>query len=80
MTFLTQFEDGSNMKLQCFGPNGMSMKKEPGWCSTAYRKRYKRMNVSFNVKKDGEEAVRYITVIYPVKKVNGKKQSLKYKL
>ena len=83
-----------------------SMKKEPGWCSTAYRKRYKRMNVSFNVKKDGEEAVRYITVIYPVKKsadapkfdakfknktfdengleievkVNGKKQSLKYKL
>ena len=68
MTFLTQFEDGSNMKLQCFGPDGMSMKKEPGWCSTAYRKRYKRMNVSFNVKKDGEEAVRYITVIYPVKK------------
>ena len=106
MTFLTQFEDGSNMKLQCFGPAGMSMKKEPGWCSTAYRKRYKRMNVSFNVRKDGEEAVRYITVIYPVKKsadapkfdakfknkafdenglevevkVNGKKQSLKYKL
>ena len=106
MTFLTQFEDGSNMKLQCFGPIGMTMKKEPGWCSTAYRKRYKRMNVSFNVKKDGEEAVRYITVIYPVKKsadapkfdakfknkafdenglevevkVNGKKQSLKYKL
>ena len=90
MMFLTQFEDGSNMKLQCFGPDGMSMKKEPGWCSTAYRKRYKRMNVSFNVKKDGEEAVRYITVIYPVKKsadapklevkVNGKKQSLKYKL
>ena len=85
---------------------GMSMKKEPGWCSTAYRKRYKRMNVSFNVKKDNENAVRYITVIYPVKKsadapkfdakfknktfdengleievkVNGKKQSLKYKL
>ena len=29
MTFLTQFEDGSNMKLQCFGPEGMSMKKEP---------------------------------------------------
>ena len=106
MTFLTQFEDGSNMKLQCFGPEGMSMKKEPGWCSTAYRKRYKRMNVSFNVKKDNENAVRYITVIYPVKKsadapkfdakfknktfdengleievkVNGKKQSLKYKL
>ena len=106
MTFVTQFEEGSNMKLQCFGPEGMTMKKEPGWCSTAYRKRYKRMNVSFNVKKDSEDAVRYITVICPIKnsadapklsakfknkafnenglevevKVNGKKQSLNYKL
>ena len=68
MTFLTQFEDGSNMKLQCFGPTGMTLKKEPGWCSTAYRKRYKRMNVSFNVKKENDDAVRYITIIYPVKK------------
>lgn len=106
MTFVTQFEEGSNMKLQCFGPEGMTMKKEQGWCSTAYRKRYKRMNVSFNVKKDSEDAVRYITVICPIKnsadapklsakfknktfnenglevevKVNGKKQSLNYKL
>lgn len=64
------------------------------------------MNVSFNVKKDSEDAVRYITVICPIKnsadapklsakfknktfnetglevevKVNGKKQSLNYKL
>lgn len=68
MTFATRFDDGSNMKLQCFGPEGMTMKKEPGWCSTAYRKRYKRMNVSFNVKKEDEKAVRYITVIYPVRK------------
>ena len=68
MTFVTQFEDGSNMKLQCFGPVGMSMKKEPGWCSTEYRKRYKRMNVSFNVRKDNDNAVRYITIIAPVKK------------
>lgn len=106
MTFNTKFEDGSNMKLQCFGPEGMSMQKEPGWCSTAYRKRFKRMNVSFNVRKANDEAVRYITIISPVKKsadaptmsakfknksfdenglevevkVNGKKQSLKYKL
>ena len=64
------------------------------------------MNVSFNVKKENDDAVRYITIIYPVKKsadapkfaakfknktfnenglevevkVNGKKQSLKYKI
>lgn len=67
MTFVTQFENGSNMKLQCFGPDGMSMKKEEGWMSTAYRKKVKRMNVSFNVRKEGEDAVRYITVICPVK-------------
>lgn len=67
MTFVTQFENGSNMKLQCFGPDGTTMKKEEGWMSTAYRKKAKRMNVSFNVRKEGEDAVRYITVICPVK-------------
>ena len=66
MTFVTEFESGSNMKLQCFGPDGMSMKKEEGWASTAYRKKFKRMNVSFNVKKE-DDAVRYITIIYPMK-------------
>ena len=67
MTFVTEFESGSNMKLQCFGPEGMSMKKEEGWQSTDYRKKMKRMNVSFNARKSDETPVRYITVIYPVK-------------
>lgn len=67
MTFVTAFEPGSNMKLQCFGPDGMTMKKEEGWLSTEYRKKQKRMNVSFNVKKDSSEPVRYITVICPLK-------------
>lgn len=106
MSFRTQFEDGSNMKLQCFGPDGMTMRKEEGWISTAYRKRVKRINTSFNVKKENSDAVRYITIIYPTQKsaefpqmsasfkskkfnenglevevkINGKKQSLKYKL
>lgn len=54
--------------------------KEPGWCSTAYRKRYKRMNVSFNVKKDSEDAVRYITVICPIKNsADAPKLSAKFK-
>ena len=67
MNFVTEFEPGSNMKLQCFGPEGMSMKKEEGWQSTDYRKKMKRMNVSFNARKSDETPVRYITVIYPVK-------------
>lgn len=66
-TLQTQFEGESNLKLQCFGPKQMNMKKEEGWTSTAYRKRTKRMHVSFNVNKNDEEAVRYITIIYPIK-------------
>lgn len=67
MTFVTEFETGSNMKLQCFGPDGMTMKKEEGWQSTDYRQKVKRMNVSFNVRKSDDDAVRYITVVYPMK-------------
>lgn len=80
MTFVTDFEKGSNMKLQCFGPEGMTMKKEEGWLSTEYRKKIKRMNVSFNVKKTTDEAVRYITVIYPMEdSASAPKLSAKFK-
>lgn len=64
MHFHTEFEGGSNMKLQCFGPEGMSMKKEKGWQSTEYMKKAQRMNVSFNVRKE-DAPVRFITVIVP---------------
>ncbi len=67
MHFHTEFDGESNMKLQCFGPEGMTMKKEEGWTSTAYQKKQKRMNASFNFHKQDEEPVRYITVIVPKK-------------
>ena len=67
MHFATEFEEGSNMKLQVFSPEELSMTKEEGWLSTAYKKRQKRMKVSFNIRKDSEEPVRYITVIVPKK-------------
>ncbi len=63
MYFATNFTDGSNFKLECFGPEGMTKKKEEGWQSPSYKKKFKRMNVSFNVKKSSDEPVRYITVI-----------------
>lgn len=63
MYFATTFEDGSNFKLECFGPEGMTKKKEEGWQSTSYKKKFKRMNVSFNARKEAGEPVRYITVI-----------------
>lgn len=66
MTFNTQNEDNrSNMKLQCFGPQGMVMEKEFGWVSTEYMKKQKRTNASFSVKKEDNKPVRYITVIAP---------------
>lgn len=70
MHFNTMFEDDieSNMKLQVFGPEGMSLKKEEGWVSTAYQKKQKRTKAIFNVKKDTSDPVRYITVIVPKKK------------
>ena len=67
MTFITENEDGSNMKLQCFGPEGMVMEKVFGWVSTEYMKKLKRTNASFNVKKEDNKPVRYITVIVPKK-------------
>ena len=63
MYFATNFTEGSNFRLECFGPEGMTKKKEEGWQSPAYKKKYKRMNVSYNVRKEAGEPVRYITVI-----------------
>ena len=102
----TAYAGPSNVKLQCFPEKKASLKKEEGWRSIAYRQRVPRTSLSFDIHKDDAEAVRYITVIYPVKnsadapelsakfknktfnenglevevKVNGKKQSLNYKL
>ncbi|MBQ8838110.1 MAG: heparinase II/III family protein, partial [Bacteroidales bacterium] len=66
MHFHTEFDGKSNMKLQCFGPETMTMRKEKGWQSPAYMQKNNRMKVSFNVKKEADDApVRYITVIVP---------------
>ena len=71
MTFHTDAEDGSNMKMKCFGPEGMVMEKTFGWVSTAYMQKQKRTNASFNVKKEDNKPVRYITVIVPKKEPGG---------
>lgn len=65
MTFVTDFDGVSNMKLQVFGDETMTMKKEEGWASQSYMKKFKRMNAVFNVKKSSKAPVEYITVIYP---------------
>ncbi|MEG1402217.1 heparin-sulfate lyase HepC [Bacteroides sp.] len=67
MTLTSAYEGDSNVKLQCFGEKGTTLKKEEGWCSTAYRQRVKRTAVALNTQKDKADAVRYITIIYPTK-------------
>ena len=42
-------------------------KERRGWRSIAYRQRVPRTSLPFDIHKDDAEAVRYITVIYPVK-------------
>lgn len=106
MTLTSAFEGNSNVKLQCFAPKESTLREEEGWCSTAYRQRVERTAVAFDATKGSEEAVRYITIIYPTTdaakapkleasfknkkfdegalaievKIDGKKQTLKYKL
>ncbi len=65
----TAYEGSSNVKLQCFPEKSASLRAEEGWRSTAYRQRVARTSVAFDTNKDDAEAVRYITVIYPVKDV-----------
>lgn len=52
-----------------FSGKSASLRAEEGWRSTAYRQRVARTSVAFDTNKDDAEAVRYITVIYPVKDV-----------
>lgn len=78
-SLVSAFEDGNNVALQCFGAKGMTMNEEEGWRSTDYRKKKERTAVAFNVNKDNDEAVRYITVIYPVGKETAPKITAEFK-
>ena len=65
MHFHTSNEDGCNMKLQVFGPEGMGMKMEEGWVSSEIMSKRKRINANFHGKKTANEPIRFITVIVP---------------
>lgn len=68
---LTSHYDGeSNVRLQCFSAHPMEMVEEEGWYSVAYRERIRRPAFSFNVKKNDETPVRYVTVICPRKQAD----------
>lgn len=61
----SEYGSKSNATLQCFAPQGTTMEEEEGWQATLYLVRSERTAVSFNVAKEDDKPVRYITVIYP---------------
>lgn len=66
----TKFDDGNNILVQAFGAKNMEMIEEEGWMSTAYRKKEKRPAFAYQTLKESDDAVRFITVIYPTDKAN----------
>lgn len=80
MHFHTNFEGESNFYLQCFCDDmeKMQMKKEKGWQSSDYMKKVQRMDASFKQKKETDDPVRFITVIYPKQKAGEEIVSAKF--
>ncbi|MGM9736576.1 MAG: heparinase II/III family protein [Candidatus Cryptobacteroides sp.] len=80
MHFHTNFEEGSNFYLQCFCDDmeKMQMKKEKGWQSSDYMKKVQRIDASFKQKKESDDPVRFITVIYPKQKAGEESVSAKF--
>lgn len=63
----TRFNDGNNLFLKSFSPDPVVMAEQEGWVSYEYRQRAPRKAFSFSTEKRGDQPVRFITVIYPVK-------------
>lgn len=80
MHFHSNFEGESNFYLQCFCDDmeKMQMKKEKGWQSSDYMKKVQRMDASFKQKKETDDPVRFITVIYPKTKAGEEVVSAKF--
>ena len=80
MHFHTNFEGESNFYLQCFCDDmeKMQMKKEKGWQSSDYMKKVQRIDASFKQKKETDDPVRFITVIYPKQKAGEEIVSAKF--
>jgi heparan-sulfate lyase len=69
LTITSDLIGPSNVTLKCFSASPVTLRKQAeGWRSTEYRQRVERTSVSFDVEKTASDAaVRYITVIVPIK-------------
>lgn len=66
-TLISSYDGLSNVKLQCFSDNKMSIREKEGWRSIAYRQRVPRTSVSYDINKNNSKPIRYISIIYPNK-------------
>jgi heparan-sulfate lyase len=62
----TLFDDGNNMQVQGFCNEPAGMVNEEGWVSYRYRQKAERKAFAYEVDKQTDKPVRFITVLYPV--------------
>lgn len=72
-TIRTKYTKNSNVMVQCTGSQKLDINKTDGFYSLAYRKKTARPNFAFTTEKKTAEPVRFVTVIYPDKSVEGYK-------
>lgn len=63
----TNFSDGNNLILKTVSDQEQIMKEEEGWVSYQSKQKSSRKAFAFNTEKQTKTAVRFITVILPVK-------------
>ncbi len=70
-TIRSQYKGNSNVMVQCTGSQKLDLEKREGFYSFEYRKKTARPNFTFTTDKKDDATVRFITVIYPDKSVEG---------
>lgn len=76
-TIRSNYNSESNVMLQCTGSQKLNLEKRDGFYSFYYRKKTPRPNFTFSTEKKDGSTVRFVTVIYPDKKVEGYSASSK---
>ena len=62
----TNFNDGNNLIVKTFSEQNQTMSEEDGWVSYESKLKNARKAFAFNVDKQTDKPVRYITVILPI--------------
>lgn len=61
----TDYADGNNIKIEAISDCEFQLCEREGWISYDYGKKNKRYSYSYDIEKEGEETIRFISVISP---------------